>query len=56
MESLSESIKVLAFYTIGQRKGVGISNKKPVYVVKIIPEKNIIVLGEEKDLLQIVLK
>ena len=38
------------FYTIGQRKGLGISHQKPLYVIEIIPEKNIIVAGEEKEL------
>jgi len=40
------------FYTIGQRKGLGISHSKPLYVKEIIPEKNVIVAGEEKDMLQ----
>ncbi len=38
------------FYTIGQRKGLGISHPEPLYVIEIIPEKNIIVAGEKKDL------
>jgi len=37
-------------YTIGQRRGLGISNKKPLYVIEIKPEKNVIVVGEEIDL------
>ncbi len=44
------------FYTIGQRKGLGISYSKPLYVKEIIPEKNIIIAGEEKDILQKTLK
>ena len=40
------------FYTIGQRKGLEITFGKPVYVTKIIPETNTIVLGEEEDLQQ----
>jgi tRNA-specific 2-thiouridylase len=40
------------FYTIGQRKGLGISYSKPLYVKEIIPEKNIVIVGEEKDILQ----
>ncbi|HEY4696058.1 MAG TPA: tRNA 2-thiouridine(34) synthase MnmA [Candidatus Hydromicrobium sp.] len=44
------------FYTIGQRKGLGISHSKPLYVKEIIPEKNIIIAGEEKDILQKSLK
>jgi len=39
-------------YTIGQRRKLGIAVGKPLYVVKIIPEENKIILGEEKDLYQ----
>ncbi|MCS6933787.1 MAG: tRNA 2-thiouridine(34) synthase MnmA [Chitinophagales bacterium] len=38
------------FYTIGQRKGLGVAFGKPMYVVQIIPETNTVVLGEERDL------
>lgn len=38
------------FYTIGQRKGLGIALGKPAYVVRLNPDKNTIVLGEEEDL------
>lgn len=34
-------------YTIGQRKGLGISTGKRMYVVDIKPEENKVVLGEE---------
>ena len=37
-------------YTIGQRKGIGISNEKPLYVVKIIADKNEIVVGTKEFL------
>jgi tRNA-specific 2-thiouridylase len=40
------------YYTIGQRKGLGISHSRPLYVKEIIPEDNIIIAGEKKDLLQ----
>ncbi|MDN5330918.1 MAG: tRNA-uridine 2-sulfurtransferase [Tepidanaerobacteraceae bacterium] len=40
----------IAFYTIGQRRGLGISAGRPLYVVDIDPEKNAIIVGEEKDL------
>ena len=43
--------KGIHYYTIGQRKGLGISSSKPLYVVKIDSIKNEIVLGEEKYLL-----
>ena len=37
-------------YTIGQRKGLGISHEKPLYVVNIDKITNTITLGEESDL------
>ena len=40
----------LAFYTIGQRRGIGISKKEPLYVVDIKPQENVLVVGKEKDL------
>ena len=38
------------YYTIGQRKGLGISHSRPLYVKEIIPEKNVIVLGEADEI------
>ena len=38
-------------YTIGQRKGLGISNPEPLYVTEIIPTTNEIIVGEKKSLL-----
>ncbi len=40
------------FYTIGQRKGLGMAFGKPMFVTKIIPETNTVVLGEADDLNQ----
>ncbi len=40
------------FYTIGQRKGLGGGFLTPKYVTEIIPETNIVVLGEADDLLK----
>jgi tRNA-specific 2-thiouridylase len=37
-------------YTIGQRRGLGIANEKPLYVVKIERAKNQIIVGESEDL------
>ena len=37
-------------YTIGQRKGIGISDEKPLYVVKIIADKNEIIVGAKEHL------
>lgn len=38
------------FYTIGQRKGLGIALGEPVYVTKIIPGTNTVVLGRKEEL------
>lgn len=38
------------FYTIGQRKGLGVAFGKPMYVTQILPESNTVVLGEEEEL------
>ena len=38
------------FYTVGQRKGLDIAVGTPLYVTKIIPSTNTVVLGEKKDL------
>lgn len=38
------------FYTIGQRKGLGITLGKPVFVTGIDPDSNTVVLGDEEDL------
>ena len=37
-------------YTVGQRRGLGISNEKPLYVVQIERAKNQIIVGEENEL------
>jgi tRNA-specific 2-thiouridylase len=37
-------------YTIGQRRGLGISNEKPLYVVQIERLKNQIIAGEAEEL------
>ena len=39
----------IAFYTIGQRKGIGIADKEPLYVTSINKEKNTIVVGKKED-------
>jgi len=41
------------YYTIGQRGGLGISAKTPLYVVEINAEKNKVIVGEKKDLFSI---
>jgi tRNA-specific 2-thiouridylase len=37
-------------YTIGQRKGLGISYKVPLFVLGFNPLKNEVIVGEEKEL------
>jgi tRNA-specific 2-thiouridylase len=41
----------IPFYTIGQRKGLGISNGERLYVTAIDPERNTITVGTKEDLL-----
>jgi len=38
------------FYTIGQRKGLDIALGRPIFVTKIIPETNTVVLGDAHEL------
>ncbi|MBP6732344.1 MAG: tRNA 2-thiouridine(34) synthase MnmA, partial [Chitinophagales bacterium] len=38
------------FYTIGQRKGLGMAFGTPKFVTEINPDTNTVVLGEEEDL------
>lgn len=40
----------IPFYTIGQRKGLGISMSKALYVTGIDPERNAIVVGTKEEL------
>jgi tRNA-uridine 2-sulfurtransferase len=40
----------IEFYTIGQRKGLGITTPKPVYVVELDAENNRVVVGDESAL------
>ncbi len=38
-------------YTVGQRRGLGLAAKSPLYVLAIEPGENQVVVGEERDLL-----
>jgi tRNA-specific 2-thiouridylase len=40
------------FYTVGQRKGLGIALGEPMFVTEIIPETNTVVLGQESELIR----
>ena len=42
--------KGIVYYTIGQRKGLGIALGKPVFISKINPKTNQVVLGDEEDI------
>ncbi len=44
--------KGIEYYTIGQRRGLGVSANKPLYVHSIDAEKNCVVLCENEDLLK----
>ncbi|MFQ5996025.1 MAG: tRNA 2-thiouridine(34) synthase MnmA [Dehalococcoidales bacterium] len=41
----------IMFYTIGQRKGLGISAKEPLYVIAIEPERNAVIVGNKEKVL-----
>jgi len=43
--------KGIIYYTVGQRQGLGISHKRPLYVVSIDAKENKIVVGEKDSLL-----
>lgn len=40
----------IAFFTVGQRRGLGIAAPSPLYVVEIIPEQNTVVVGVREEL------
>ena len=40
----------IAFYTIGQRRGLGITTPKPVYVVELDAENNRVIVGDDSAL------
>lgn len=42
----------IAYYTIGQRRGLGIAAREPLYVVALDPKQNLVVVGKEKELYQ----
>ena len=37
-------------FTIGQRRGINIPYNKPLYVVNILPDENILIVGSKEDL------
>lgn len=42
----------ISFYTVGQRKGLGLALGYPAFVVAINPEENTIVVGKEEEVFQ----
>ncbi len=40
----------LAFYTVGQRKGLGVAAGHPLYVTQLDPRENTVVVGSREDL------
>ncbi len=40
----------IPFYTIGQRKGLGIAGTRPFYVVDVDAKRNEVIIGDEEDL------
>ncbi len=41
--------KGIIHYTVGQRKGLGIALGRPMFVVELLPDKNLVVLGDESE-------
>ncbi len=39
----------IQLYTTGQRRGLGIAGGKPLYVVRVIPQENAVILGERSE-------
>ncbi len=39
------------FFTIGQRRGIGVGLGKPMYVVDLVPERNLVIIGEKHQLM-----
>ena len=48
--------KGLIYYTIGQRKGLGIAHKEPLYVIKLDAKNNKVIVGAESQLYDTTLK
>lgn len=41
-----------AYYTVGQRKGLGVTSPEPLFVLDVLPDTNTVVVGSEQDLYQ----
>ena len=42
----------VAFYTVGQRRGLGIAHSEPLYVVALMPQENLVVVGTKEETLR----
>ncbi|MGD8414888.1 MAG: tRNA 2-thiouridine(34) synthase MnmA [Candidatus Latescibacterota bacterium] len=42
----------LGMYTVGQRRGLGISSREPQYVVRLEHDRNVLVVGSDDDLFE----
>jgi len=40
----------LPFYTVGQRRGLGLTGKEPFYVIRIDPKENALIVGPKDEL------
>ena len=47
--------KGIAAYTVGQRRGIGLSAAEPIYVTRIDPENNTITVGEKESAMKTVM-
>lgn len=50
-QSLGESSSPYYRYTVGQRRGLGVSAKSPLYVLQVQPRENRVVVGEAEKLM-----
>lgn len=41
----------LSDFTVGQRRGIGVSNREPLYVLRLEPSSNRVVIGDDASLL-----
>jgi len=41
----------LPYYTVGQRRGLGLATGRPLFVVALDPRRNAVIVGDEEDLL-----
>ena len=42
--------KGIIHYTVGQRRGLGLSLKRPMYVIRLEKDTNKVIIGDEKEL------